>query len=356
MSRRRLASIGVLAVAVALTPMPVAGQASSSGPKTASSGKTPSEGKTWMPPRTPWGEPDLQGVWDYRTITPMQRPEKFAGRAFLTAAEAVELEQQGAQDDVDRPPRTGDPGTYNQVWMDRGTQVVGNRRTSLIVDPPDGRIPALAPEAKKRQTDLAEARRGVGDDEPRPGAWLEDISVSVRCIVGFTSGPPMYPASYNNNVQLIQSPGYVVIHNEMGPSVRIVPLDGRPRLESHLRPWLGDSRGRWEGNTLVVDTTNFLRETAFGRYAGGVGRFGGSGPNIHLVERFTRVDAETLLYEATVEDATTWVRPWTYAIPMRASDGLIYEYACHEGNRGLENILAGARAQEKAAGDALKKK
>jgi hypothetical protein len=166
----------------------------------------------------------------------------------------------------------------------------------------------------------------------------------------------MHPAAYNNNVEIVQSPGYVTIHNEMNHGVRIVPIDGKPHLPSHLRLWVGDPRGRWEGNTLVVDTTNFLRETSFNRYAGAFGRQGGSGPNIHLIERFTRVDADTLMYEATVEDATTWVRPWTYAIPMRQSDGQIYEYACHEGNHSMENILAAARAREKNADGALKKK
>ena len=334
MHRRPLASIGVLAIAVAvmwLAPRPVAGQQES-------------------PLRTAWGDPDLQGVWDYRTVTPMQRPEELEGREFLTAEEAADLEQQAVESQVDRPPRTGDPGTYNQFWMDFGTNIIGTRRTSLIVDPPDGRIPDLAPEAKRRQEALAAAREGVGDDVPRPGAWVEDVPVSVRCIVGFNSGPPMYPAAYNNNVQLFQIPGYVAIFNEMGPAVRMVPLDGRPRLPQHLRQWLGDSRGRWDGDTLVVETTNFLRETAFGRYAGSVGRLGGSGPNIHLVERFTRIDADTLLYEATVEDETTWVRPWTYAIPVRRSDAAVYEYACHEGNYGLENILAGALREAEEAG------
>ena len=334
MHRRPLASIGVLAIAVAvmwLAPRPVAGQQES-------------------PLRTAWGDPDLQGVWDYRTVTPMQRPEELEGREFLTAEEAADLEQQAVESQVDRPPRTGDPGTYNQFWMDFGTNIIGTRRTSLIVDPPDGRIPDLAPEAKRRQEALAAAREGVGDDVPRPGAWVEDVPVSVRCIVGFNSGPPMYPAAYNNNVQLFQIPGYVAIFNEMGPAVRMVPLDGRPHLPQHLRQWLGDSRGRWDGDTLVVETTNFLRETAFGRYAGSVGRLGGSGPNIHLIERFTRIDADTLLYEATVEDETTWVRPWTYAIPVRRSDAAVYEYACHEGNYGLENILAGALREAEEAG------
>ncbi len=334
MHRRPLASIGVLAIAVAVTwlgPRPVAGQQES-------------------PLRTAWDDPDLQGVWDYRTVTPMERPEELDGREFLTAEEAADLEQQAVESQVDRPPRAGDPGTYNQFWMDFGTNIIGTRRTSLIVDPPDGRIPDLAPEAKRRQEALAAAREGVGDDVPRPGAWVEDVPVSVRCIVGFNSGPPMYPAAYNNNVQLFQIPGYVAIFNEMGPAVRMVPLDGRPHLPQHLRQWLGDSRGRWDGDTLVVETTNFLRETAFGRYAGSVGRLGGSGPNIHLIERFTRIDADTLLYEATVEDETTWVRPWTYAIPMRRSDAAVYEYACHEGNYGLENILAGALREAGEAG------
>ncbi len=335
MNRRLLASTGVLAIAVAVTWL---------APR-------PAEGQQSSPRRTAWGDPDLQGVWDYRTVTPMERPEEFEGQEFLTVEEAAELEQRAVERQVDRPPRTGDPGTYNQFWMDFGTNIIGTRRTSLIVDPPDGRIPDLAPEAKRRQEELAAAREGVGDDVPRPGAWVEDVPVSVRCIVGFNSGPPMYPAAYNNNVQLFQIPGYVALFNEMGPAVRMVPLDGRPHLPQHLRQWLGDSRGRWDGDTLVVETTNFLRETAFGRYAGSVGRLGGSGPHIHLIERFTRIDADTLLYEATVEDETTWVRPWTYAIPMRRSDAAVYEYACHEGNYGLVNILAGALKEAEEAGN-----
>lgn len=300
-------------------------------------------------PRTPWGDPDIQGVWDFRTATPMERPEELGDKEFLTLEEAAELEQQAAARQVDRPPREGDPGTYNQFWMDSGTNVVGTRRTSLITDPPDGRIPELAPPAKRRQEALAAAREGVGPDEPRPGGWVEDVPVTVRCILGFNSGPPMYPAAYNNNMQVFQAPGVVAIFNEMGPAVRVIPLDGRPHLPASLRQWLGDSRGHWEGDTLVVETVNFLRETAFGRYAGSVGRLGGSGPNIHLIERFTRLDDGTLLYEATVEDETTWVRPWTYAIPMRKSDQPVYEYACHEGNYGLENILAGALRDAEAA-------
>ena len=334
MTQRRLVSITIMAaVAAVLGLLPAA-----------------AAGQGWTAPRTPWGEPDLQGVWDFRTVTPMERPDEFEGQEFLTAEEAAGLEQRAVENQVDRAPRAGDPGTYNQFWMDTGTNIIGTRRTSLIVDPPDGRIPTLAPPAKKRQEELAAAREGVGADVPRPGGWVEDVPVSVRCIVGFNSGPPMYPAAYNNNMQLFQAPGYVAIYNEMGPASRIIPLDGRGHLAPHLRQWLGDSRGHWEGDTLVVETTNFLRETAFGRYAGSVGRLGGSGPNVHLIERFTRVEDGTLLYEATVEDETTWVRPWTYAIPMRKSDQAVYEYACHEGNYGLENILAGALREAEIAG------
>ena len=325
MTQRRHASMAVLAVLAAawLPPALAAAQDRSA-------------------PRTAWGAPDLQGVWDFRTVTPMERPDEFEGQEFLTEEEAAALEQQAVENQVDRPPRAGDPGTYNQFWMDFGTNIIGTRRTALIVDPPDGKIPELAPPAKRRQEELAAAREGVGDDVPRPGRWVEDVPVSVRCIVGFNSGPPMYPAAYNNNVQIFQTPDYVALYNEMGPASRIVPLDGRDHLPADLRQWLGVSRGRWEGDTLVVETKHFLRETAFGRYAGAVVRLGGSGANIHLVERFTRVADGTLLYEATVEDDTTWVRPWTYAIPMRLSDQAVYEYACHEGNYGLENILAGA--------------
>ena len=260
MTQRRHASTAILAaLAVAwLLPAPAAAQ-------------------DWSGPRTPWGEPDLQGVWDFRTVTPMERPDEFEGQEFLTEEEAAALEQQAVENQVDRPPREGDPGTYNQFWMDFGTNIIGTRRTSLIVDPPDGKIPDLAPPAKRRQEELAAAREGVGDDVPRPGHWVEDVPVSVRCIVGFNSGPPMYPAAYNNNVQIFQAPGYVALYNEMGPASRIVPLDGRDHLPEHLRQWLGDSRGRWEGDTLVVETKNFLRETAFGRYAGAVVRLGGSG-------------------------------------------------------------------------------
>ena len=343
MQPHRLARPTVLAMLGLLTLV----SASVAGQETPTPAKAPAAKRAT--PRTPWGHADLQGTWDFRTITPMERPARFASKEFLTDAEAATLEQENADAAVDRAPKQGDPGTYNQFWMDFGTKVAGTRRSSLVVDPPDGRIPALAPEAKKRYDDMAAGRKGIETDMPRPGAWLEDVSLSVRCIVGFNSGPPMYPAAYNNNVQLVQTPDYVMIYNEMGPSYRIVPLDRRPHLPQHLRPWLGHSIGRWDGQTLVVDTTNFKRETAFGRYAGAFERLGGSGPNIHLVERFTRIDADTLMYEARLEDPTTWVKPWAYQIPMKASAEPIYEYACHEANYSLGGILEGSRRRDEEA-------
>ncbi len=326
-------ALGVLATVVVcllLTSGSVAGQ----GPATAVD--------TWTPPRTPWGDPDVQGIWDFRSITPMERPSDLAGKEVLTDEEAAEFEQRtlerinqdrrdgGAQADVAR--------AYNDFWWDRGTKVVGSRRTSLIVDPPDGRVPPLTDEAQKR----AQARAGF---RGRPAAGPEDRGLAERCILGFNAGPPMAPSAYNNNVHVFQAPGYVIIFNEMVHDARIVALDGRPHLPRHVRQWRGDSRGRWVGNTLVVETTNFRTET----------NFRGASRDMRLTERFTRVDPETLLYEFTIDDPKTWARPWTAAIPMTATEGPIFEYACHEGNYGMFNLLAGARAEEKAAEEAAKK-
>lgn len=213
----------------------------------------------------------------------------------------------------------------------------------MIIDSADGKIPPLTPEAQKKVDAIASARKGVGDDEPTPRGFVEDLGpggLRVRCILGFNSGPPMTPGAYNNNAQIVQAPGYVVIANEMNHNARIVPLDGRPR--GTVRRWVGESRGRWEDNTLVVETTNFLGETMFRN----------SGPDLKLIERFTRVDVDTLVYQATLADPTTWTRPWQYEVPMAKSDPqVIYEYACHEGNLGLVNILAGARANERMTAD-----
>jgi len=281
-------------------------------------------------PRTGDGRPDLQGTWDFRTITPLERPSALGGKQTLTDEEAAEVEQQAAQDRIDRPPAKGDPGTYNQFWFDRGTKVIGDKRTSLIIDPPDGRIPPLTSEGQKR--------RAFGGRRDRP-AGPEDRNVAERCILGFNAGPPMEPRAYANIVQLFQTRDYVVLVNEMVHDARIIPLDGR--AHGRILQWRGDSRGRWEGETLIVDTINFHHSTAFSERQG-------STPAVHLIERFRLVDADTLLYEFTVDDPATWRRPWTAAIPMARSADKLYEYACHEGNYAMPAMLAGARAEEAA--------
>ncbi len=295
-------------------------------------------------PRTAWGHPDLQGVWDFRTITPMERPEDLAGREFLTTEEAAELEQTRAAENAARDDQEPDDivGNYNTFWFDRGDSVIGTRRTSLVIDPPDGRIPALTPAAESRRAAMTEARKNTGPHEPTPGGWVDDLGpngLQVRCVTGFNSGPPMTPGAYNNNVQVFQTPDSVALLNEMNHNVRVVPLDGRPHVG--LRQWTGDSRGYWEGDTLVVETIGFIRETSFMR--------GGASADLHLTERFTRVSPQVLLYEATIDDPTTWTRPWKYEVPMQSNPEPLYEYACHEGNYAMEVILAGARAEEAEA-------
>lgn len=282
-------------------------------------------------PRTPWGDPDLQGVWSIATITPLERPTALAGKQVLTEQEAAELEEArrttGNQDRRDGAGTDADVArAYNDFWWDRGTKVVSTRQTSLVVDPQDGRVPPLTPEGQKRAT--ARARRGYD-------SW-EDRSLWERCI---TIGLPMIPGPYNNNYQILQTPGYVVILHEMIHDARIIPLDGRPHIGRNVRQWFGDSRGRWEGATLVVDTTNFTDKVGFR----------GSTEGLHLTERFTRTDAGTVRYEFTIDDPATFTKTWTAAIPMAKTDDQIYEYACHEGNYGMVNLLSGARVQEKAA-------
>ena len=307
-------------------------------------------------PRTPDGRPDLQGVWNFSTITPLERPEELADQAFLTAEEAAAFEQETAAGRVDAPPPPGCPGGYNQFWFDPGTEVVGDRRTSLIVDPPDGRLPALQPGVAQGEmvpddgsvVAPPEARPvrfragGVGYDGP------EDRGLAERCLLGFNTGPPMLPSGfYNDYMQLFQGPDHVAILNEMVHDVRIVPLDGREPLADGVRQWMGSSRGHWEGDTLVVTSSNFTDRTA--GFNTSVISGVGTGENLRLVERFTRVDADTLLYEFTVDDPATYTRPFTVAVPMVRTDAPLFEYACHEGNYGLLNILRGARAEEQEA-------
>ena len=299
---------------------------------------------TWTPPRTPWGDPDLQGIWTNATITPLQRPREFAGQEVLTEEEAAALEQVTAERRVDGPPRAGDPGTYNRFWFDQGSKVVGTGRTSLIVDPPDGRIP-WTPEANQ-----ANANRNPGRGRDYWHSYT-DLDTGERCL---TDGLPFLPFAYNNNYQLLQTSGYVAILHEMFHERRIIPLDGRQPIDRNIGQWFGDSRGRWEGDTLVVETTNFSDKTSY-RWAA---YWRASRPTLHLIERFTRVDAQTIDYEFTVTDPTMFTRSWTGAVPMRADQaamgatvGQLYEYACHEGNYAIVNVLRGARAQESAAED-----
>jgi len=300
--------------------------------------------KKWTPPRTPDGHPDLQGIWDYRSATPLERPARFAGREFMTPAEVIEYERLALEREDGRPPddarSLAEQSVHPVWWLDYGKKVVKTARTSLIVDPPDGKIPPQTSDAKERAAARRVAARSHG-----PADSYENRSLFERCL---TRGVPdgMLPGPYNNNMQLLQTPGHVVIFTEMIHDARVVPLDGRPHNSPTLRAWMGDPRGHWEGDTLVIDTINFTDKTSFR----------GSGANLHLVERFTRIDADTLEYRFTADDPTTWTRPWTVAYPMVKTDGPIYEYACHEGNYGLKDILSGARSEEKAAEDATKKK
>jgi len=274
-------------------------------------------------PHLAWGDPDLEGVWTYATMTPLERPRDLAAKSVLTDAEAAEYERQT----LARQATTNN--TAGPDWWDPGTRRLVDRRTSLIVDPDDGRLPPLTDDAKQRAAARAQARpRTALPDGP------EDLGLNVRCLVWATAGPPLLPGVYNNNVQFVQTRDAVAIVSEMIHDARIVPMDGRPH--GALRRWMGDPRGRWEGNTLVVDTINFSEKI----------ELRGSSERLHLVERFTRTDAETIEYRFTAEDPTTWTRAWTASFPLKKTKQPMYEYACHEGNaRSMEGILRAAAVQ-----------
>jgi len=323
MSRRFVPIIGAVAAVIAvatLAPRSMAGQSPS---------------KTSTPLLTPDNHSNLEGIWTNATVTPLERPRELAGKEFLTEAEATEHEKQARErnngdrrdrDNIDNDLAVG----YNDIWWDRGTKVVASRRTSLIVDPADGRIPPLTPEAQRKADARAEARRLHPSDGP------EDRSLDDRCIKRGTSGPPMLQAGYNNNYQIVQTPQHLAIVTEMIHETRIIPMDGSPH--GSVRQLLGDSRGRWEGKTLVVETTNLTDKT----------NFRGSGENLHVIERFTRVDEDTLLYRFTVDDPQSFTKPWSAEISWKRIEGPVYEYACHEGNYSMANTLRNARAEEKA--------
>ena len=300
---------------------------------------------TWTPPKTAWASPDLRGVWDFRTITPLERPTELSGKDILSDQEAAEFATQTLkQRNKDR--RTTDGLTvredvrnaYNQFWWDYGDKLTEDKRTSLIVDPPDGRIPSLTPLAQKRYDEIQAAR-------DRPAHSPVDRGVAERCLLGFNAGPPYTPSAYNNNVHIFQTPGYAVLLIEMVNDARVVPLDGRPHPPEVIRQWRGDARGHWEGNTLVVESANFTDKTTFR----------GSGRNMRLTERFTRVGPERIRYEYTIDDPESFTKLWTAVIPMKKTDQPMFEYACHEGNYAMLTMLEGARAEDKAAEEAAKK-
>jgi hypothetical protein len=319
-------------------PSPVFGQGARAAAKAAGSNAIP---------RTADGHPDLQGVWTNSSLTPLERLREFESKQTVTEAEATAYEKQNLeQNNRDRRDGGADADVgraYNELWFDRGNKLarIGpSIRTSFIIDPPDGKIPALTPVAQKRMEDLRAYARLHPADQPK------DRSLAERCVYWGTSGPPMLPGPYNNLYQIYQTPGHVMILSEMIHEVRVIPVDGRPHLPPDIRKWMGDSVGHWEGDTLVVDTTNFTDKT----------RFRGSSENLHLIERFRRLDANTIDYKFTVDDPSAFTKPWTAELPFNAASGPIYEYACHEGNYALADILAGARAEEKKTNAGLKEK
>ena len=294
--------------------------------------------------RTPDGHPDISGTFTFRTLTPMQRPQQFAELETLDQETAAQFEasERIRQNRDLFDPETGAPNagyqsraeggvlSYNEFWYERGIELTSDKRTSLVVDPPNGRIPYRAEYQTAARIRGLNMRNGFADH-------YTDRTLADRCIMGFNAGPPMVSSAYNNNVMIFQTADSVVILNEMVHNARIIPIDGRAHGE--IPQWSGHSTGRWEGETLVVETKNFFRETSLG----------GSSKDTYLVERFRRLDPDTVMYEFTVEDDNNFTRPWTATMPLRRTDGTLFEYACHEGNIGMEGIMAGARQKNTQA-------
>jgi len=336
-------SAGAAVFGIVLASLSAAGQTSVSKPASVSQ-KAPiaksaavTKHAAWTPSHTADGQPDLEGIWNNSTITPLQRPRDLAGKEIFTPEEAAAYERKTLSDlDTDR--RDGNPEvdvnrSYNELFRERGGWVA-TLRTSLIVDPPDGRIPALTERGRKREAELSRGPYAAN-------SWT-DRNLAERCI---TRGAPKIPGGYNNFFQIYQNPGYVVIYQEMIHETRVIPLDGRPHVGKEIRLWMGDSRGRWEGDTLVIDTTNYNDKIISNSF----NCCGAAGQNLHVVERLRRVSEDRIDYRYTVDDPEIYTRPWTVDVPMLKGDGPIYEYACHEGNYALVDILKGAREQEKAA-------
>jgi len=337
MAGRTLRVAGVVFAGVfTLLAAGTAGQA----PAPSAAGGTAKPGATWAAPRTSWGDPDLQGTWNNGTITPLERPRGAGEKALLTKAEEEEInDQSDTRASVENRPRDAAQDVelaYDQVWWDRGKSI---GRTSLIVQPTDGRLPPLTPRGEKlmAEREAARAARGAFD------SWT-DRPLQERCIL--YHGVPPLPTGYNNNYEITQAPGVVAILHEEIHEVRIIPLDGRPHAGSSIRQWMGDSRGHWEGDTLVVETTNFRDDATF--------RFPADPATLRVIERFRRVAPDAIDYSFTVENPTFYSSPWTATLPMRPGDGLIYEYACHEGNYAIVHVLQGHRAEEERAQGAAK--
>jgi len=302
--------------------------------------KTPA--KPYVVPKTPDGQPDLQGYWTNNTYVPLERPNGVT-KEYYTREEAIEAAKKAAarEEEQTTPGTTADVHyDFTQFGLDRSqTVLVPNLRTSMITDPPNGKIPAVTAEGQKRAADRAAERRNQGAQYDK----VQNIVIGSRCIYQ-NAGPPMLPPGYNPAYQFVQGPGYVMILIEAGHEVRVIPTDGRPHAPANVRSWLGDSKGHWEGNTLVVETTNFNDKVAFR----------GSSENLKVTERFTRTGDETIRYEFTINDPATWEKPWTAELMFTTMDGPIFEHACHEGNYGIANTLAGVRAEEKRAAEAAK--
>jgi hypothetical protein len=334
-----------------VAPMAVATVSALTAPLAMAQGAKPAPAaKTWTTPKTPWGDPDLQGTWtsDDCIGTPLNRPANFGDRGFYTEQEIAQREKQletqqqtDLQETVGSNARVGTGPPAH--WGERARRPC--RQTSLVVDPPNGRMPDLLPEARTRPIP-----EGAGNNNPKADSW-EDFSYYIRCISRGVTGS-IFPVIYGNGQQIVQGPGYVTIMQEMVHEARVIPLDGRPHAGQNIRSYMGDARGHWEGNTLVVETTNFTDSDAIGSNGAGYpGDPGHHSADLKLTERFTRVDANTLNYEATIDDPKTWTKPWTILIPLTRNDNYqLLEYACHEGNIAMGDILSGARADESKQG------
>jgi hypothetical protein len=350
MIRRSLVSTTTLAAMIAvllIAQAPAAGQAQPAATKAAPAKAIPAGGKSWTPPRTPDGKPDLQGVWTNNTVTPLERPKDLVSKEFYTEAELQALAKQERQR-LDQVEEEGQPLAnhsgvegapaddvhydFSQYGLDRAqAKLAWNRRTSIIVGP-QGTVPSLTPDARKRLTEIRAKAKGHEFDGP------ENLSLGARCLARPNVGPPLLPSAYNSNLQIVQGAGYVAIETEMIHDVRIIPTDGRPHIPESIHQWYGDSVGHWEDNTLVIDTTNFTDLNPFK-----------GAQNLHVIERLTRADEDTILYQFTVEDPGMWTKPWSGELPITKIDGQLYEYACHEANYGLANTLRGARVAEEQA-------